>query len=382
MIRPLKIIQWNSKSIKYNELSHYSLDNDIFIISETWLDFSDNIKLKDFDVIRRDRLCRRGGGVLIFVRSSLKYSIIEDVPDLHGAIESCGVNVWSDQGIISIISIYRPPDSPRINSRSWSIFFSYFKGNVIIGGDFNLPNDLIIPLLEGIHNLDLVLLNDSSPTYWNIDRGHFSILDLTLVNSVLGLKSSWNVHQDLWGGDHFPIFIQLDVDTNRRPVISRPPKLYSHRTDWTLYSTLLRSDIDLFSQDLLNTSDVQSLYSSFTSIITNCLRNASSSFESPSYIKNPKQNHSFPQESINNTKRCKTSSFNYSTNSVRSKNNPKVKNIKNPCPWWNSECDLLISNRKRALEIFKNNKSRINFLAYKKEVAKTRIGLRNIKKEN
>lgn len=150
MIRSLKIIQWNSKSIKYkiNELSHYSLDNDIFIISETWLDFSDNIKLRDFDVIRRDRLCRRDGGVLIFVRSSLKYSIIEDVPNLHGAIESCGVNVWSDQGLISIVSVYKPPDSPKINSRSWSNFFSHFKGNVIIGGtDFNLPNDLIIPLL-------------------------------------------------------------------------------------------------------------------------------------------------------------------------------------------------------------------------------------------
>lgn len=127
----------------------------------------------------------------------MKYSIIEDVRDLHGAIESCGVNVWSDQGIISIILVYRPPDSPSINSRSWSNFFSYFKGSVIIGGDFNLPNDLIIPLLEGIHNLDFVLLNDSSPTYWNIDRDHFSILDLTLINSALGLKSSWYVHQDL-----------------------------------------------------------------------------------------------------------------------------------------------------------------------------------------
>lgn len=169
------------------------------------------------------------------------------------------------------------------------------------------------------------------------------------------------------------------MDTARRPVISRPPKLYSHRTK---FSTLLRSDINLFSQDLLNISDVQSLYSSFTSIITNCLRKASSFLESSSSIKNLKQNHFFPQKFVNNTKRSKTSSFNYSTNSDRSKNNSKVKNIKNPCPWWNSECDLLVSNHKRALEIFKNNKSRINFLAYKKEVAKARIGLRNIKKEN
>lgn len=36
----------------------------------------------------------------------------------------------------------------------------------------------------------------------------------------------------------------------------------------------------------------------------------------------------------------------------------------------------------KALKLFKENKSRENFLNYKKEVARTRIGLKKIKKEN
>lgn len=191
MIQPLRIIQWNAKSIKYkiNELSHNSLDFDIIIISETWLDVTD-INIRGFDVIRKDRMGRRGSGVLIFIRSSLKYSLVEDILDLQGTMETCGLCVWSDLGKIDIISIYRPPDSPRIDPRSWFKFFSHFKSNVLISGDFNLPNDSIIPLLEGIHNLDFILLNDNSPTFWNVDRDKSSILDLTFVNSGLGLRSS------------------------------------------------------------------------------------------------------------------------------------------------------------------------------------------------
>ncbi|EFN60796.1 hypothetical protein EAG_00346, partial [Camponotus floridanus] len=50
--------------------------------------------------------------------------------------------------------------------------------------------------------------------------------------------------------------------------------------------------------------------------------------------------------------------------------------------WWNEACDALILERRKALERFKTQRTRTNFLLYKKESAKIRIGLRNIKKEN
>lgn len=160
------------------------------------MDHLDNISIKGFDVIRKDRIGKRGGGVLILVRSNIKYSIINDTPDCQGKIKSCGIDVYTEDGKISIISIYRPPESLRISSNAWCKFFSHFKGQTIIGADFNLPKDSIISLLDGITNLDFVLLNDNSPTFWNGDSDRSSILDLTFVNSALGLKTAWWVHND------------------------------------------------------------------------------------------------------------------------------------------------------------------------------------------
>lgn len=172
------------------------------IISETWVDFRDSIYFNGFDVIRKDRLGRGGGGVLILVRSSLKYVSIDFIPDCHGNIEICGIELFSSEGKITIISLCRPPNSPHINPRVWSNFFSHFTGNVIIGGDFNLPQDKHNFLLEGIADLDFILLNDDS----NIleCRERFLLLFRSHINTSLGMNS-WSIINDLWGSDHFSI---------------------------------------------------------------------------------------------------------------------------------------------------------------------------------
>lgn len=191
-------------------------------------------------------------------------------------------------GKISVISIYKPSDSPRINSSSWSNFFSKFKGHTIIGGDFNLPNDQILSLLDGTLNLDFVSLNDNSPTFWNGERDHYSILDLTFTNSALGLKASWSVHNDLWGSDHFPILIQFNVNISQKAKISRP-KVYNSKTDWELFPTLVESDLKEYTQDLLNVSDIQFLYSTFIALIIDCLQRATKHTHLLSYKDYPKK---------------------------------------------------------------------------------------------
>lgn len=213
MTQGIKIVQWNARNFKHklNELLLRSQDTDIFLISESWLDFRDTISVRGFDVIRSDRIGCRGGGVLILVRSSIKYSILNNIPDCRGGVEICGISIYTEFGKISLIALYRPPDGPTINSLSWNNFFSYFQGNFIIGGDFNLPHDRIIPLQEGISDLDIILLNDDSFTYFKWERNYSSILDLSSVNSSLGLSTSWSVNDDPWSSDHFPIFININV---------------------------------------------------------------------------------------------------------------------------------------------------------------------------
>ncbi|CAG5103233.1 Protein of unknown function [Cotesia congregata] len=83
----LSIVQWNARSIKpkLNELVHNSRNVDIFLISETWLKKKDIIYAKGFDVVRSDRARGNEGGVMIMVRSTLRYSVVRDLFDCNGA---------------------------------------------------------------------------------------------------------------------------------------------------------------------------------------------------------------------------------------------------------------------------------------------------------
>jgi len=91
-------------------------------------------------------------------------------------------------------------------------------------------------------------------------------------------------------------------------------------------------------------------------------------------------------KSQNNNIYLDGSPYLYSNNHYHSQNinNPyrKKHNPRNPSPWWNKECNALLLERKKALERFKSQKTRENFLLYKREIARTRIGLKNIKKES
>ena len=84
----LKIFYYNARSLipKFDELKIVSEieSPDIFCIEETWLSntISDNeIVLPNYQCVRRDR-DRHGGGVLIFIHSSLAYDLLcPDVVD-------------------------------------------------------------------------------------------------------------------------------------------------------------------------------------------------------------------------------------------------------------------------------------------------------------
>lgn len=85
----IRIAQWNSRSFKARipEIIYHSSNFDIFIISETWLNMTDNIYIIGFDVVRQDRVGRSGGGVLILVRSSLRYQVLKVMNNCQDRLE-------------------------------------------------------------------------------------------------------------------------------------------------------------------------------------------------------------------------------------------------------------------------------------------------------
>ena len=97
---------------------------DILAINETKLDFSIDdyqVYLTGFDIIRKDRLHngRSGGGVCIYLRSSLNFRIREDL--LNDNLECIVVEISNTRSKPFLVGTwYRPPNSP-------SDLFSYFE---------------------------------------------------------------------------------------------------------------------------------------------------------------------------------------------------------------------------------------------------------------
>jgi exonuclease III len=107
--RPIKIVQWNCRSLrsKFPEFEQRSQNIDAIILSETWLDEPESVYLKGFDVVRKERNERAGGGVAIFINNKLKYSCKNGLYDGDSKIEACAIELYAGQDKILIVSGYK-----------------------------------------------------------------------------------------------------------------------------------------------------------------------------------------------------------------------------------------------------------------------------------
>jgi hypothetical protein len=79
-------------------------------MSETWRDEVENVSLKRFDMVRKDRNERVGDGVVIFINDKLKYSLQDGLYDGVGKIEVYPMNFFpvvkeTEENLILIGSI-------------------------------------------------------------------------------------------------------------------------------------------------------------------------------------------------------------------------------------------------------------------------------------
>lgn len=342
-------------------------DSDICLISETWLKPMDNFFLHGFDVVRNDRLDCRGGGVAIFIRNSVKYRRIPLTQDCDGGMEACAIEVFLDSESLSIVSCYYPPSQGSTDTESWRRFFSQLPGKSFFGGDFNAhhmvwgdshncPNGNHI--VESLENMDLCVLNNGDPTFHCAAHRSNSNIDLSIIHSSLILSSNWQVGDDPWGSDHFPIRIDINCRFSVYSPFNKKVRLHHKFTNWDLFRNLLDSSIKDNLENLNNCPDVLVRYSSFTSLI---------------YLALEGLNHSHR----NKKRKSKTNSADSNTKNLSLNRKPAP-----PSPWWNPSCDQLIKSRKLALNKYKETRCYTDFIAYKKAVARNRIELRRIKSES
>ena len=157
----------------------------IAIITETWLKShhaNSQFALPGYSLFRRDRLKRRGGGVAIYVRTTLHATILELEEPYNRNLELLWLRVTVEGHVFIVAAVDHPPkliyqESELISAieRSLELFVTPDITFVTLAGDFNqLSNETI--LLLGLmaefneppragHCLDR--LYSAEPTYTN-----------------------------------------------------------------------------------------------------------------------------------------------------------------------------------------------------------------------
>lgn len=187
-------------------------------ITETWLRpgiESDILQIDGYKFVRRDRFCRRGGGLGVYVKSNLKFDIIKTSDE----IEQLWIKLFLDDFTVAFGIVYKPPEQSYVD------FFSKFEATaseimfqveqVICVGDFNI--DLMRPeapnsryaykIFEGLGLKQLI----NEPT--RLTDNSATMIDLILSNDHIGTISSGTIPDRI--ADHQLVFSKFKINTSK-----------------------------------------------------------------------------------------------------------------------------------------------------------------------
>ncbi|XP_051167606.1 uncharacterized protein LOC127285557 [Leptopilina boulardi] len=124
--------------------SHLSMHTyDVVALSETWLTdkiSNDMVDINDFNLVRRDRYGKRGGGVAIYVKSHLHLRILFSSSELFDNKPEFIIVEISSRHVKPLLFavVYRRPGGESLDDFEYHFkkFFNLYD-NVVICGDFN-----------------------------------------------------------------------------------------------------------------------------------------------------------------------------------------------------------------------------------------------------
>lgn len=239
---------------------------DVITVSETWLRphiNSADVSIHGFSLFRCDRIDRDGGGVAVYVKSSLKVELLDLSDGKSGGPEFLFLSVGSGLDTCLVVVVYRPPKVAFGNELEAALArrvpdFKY----VVVSGDFNTdfnpgfsPDKRYLSRLFSTQNLNLVPFNST-----HVSFGAHTWLDLILVSSSTTVLNSGQM--SVPGiSKHDLIYVVCSLCVPRTP-----PRLVTFR-DFKSF------DINLFHEDLrkvdwgavLKSSDINKVVEDFSS---------------------------------------------------------------------------------------------------------------------
>ena len=311
----MKFIQLNCTSIrnKKHKLEQFLFTNNINIccLSETFLMRGEFFAIKNYNIIRSDRLTR-SGGVAILIKNNIKFKDL-NINSNHESIEICGCEITTTTGVLTVLSLYLPPNLNLSVSHLNSIINNLSFSSLLICGDFNAhhvcwgcadTNSRGRKVMNFIEDNELVLLNEGDHTYFGQSS---SCLDLTITSSNLSLSSSWSTKRETLGSTHCIVETNLNITPSYKSLTSFiiPKDIKKDFLNKKL-SEIFRNN-DLLDPECSNRLEL------FGKEFQECFK-------------------------------------------IKTKNN-----MKPPNPWWNAECNRVSAVLRKAVSRFDSCPSRENF---------------------
>jgi len=277
-----KILQWNCRELigKMAEISALIQKFDVICLQETWLNQSNKISFKNYNVYRCDRNDPRiGGGFMIICKSNLNPSFhkidLSEFPKCDVTMISLLDNCLYHERIF-IVSFYKPPNI-KFEVNHWRELFGTIEliatpSQIFILGDFNaqniawgstMSNSSGNILCKFLSETSFYFLNKGVGTQISAIKNHISAFDLSITNSKY-LIVSWSIEEDTRRSDHLPINLiisrkhkaHFDKKYFLEPHISRPG-IFLGNFDKKLFTEIVQkrlneSPIDLEGPDLIH----------------------------------------------------------------------------------------------------------------------------------
>lgn len=143
-----------------------------------------------------------------------------------------------------LCNIYIPPNY-RLEKNELTNILTQLTEPFIIVGDLNGHNitwgsettNTKGKIIENEFD-ELTILNDNTPTHFNSGTGKFTNIDLSFCSPRIVTSINWEVINQLYGSDHFPIKITHSSD---KPVVPNPQitKWKIEEANWQLYKEIL-----------------------------------------------------------------------------------------------------------------------------------------------
>ena len=220
------------------------------------------------------QVARAQGGTGFIIHKSIKF---ETIP-LNSVLQACAVRIHTGKKI-TLCSLYLEPSLENflqdLSGNPRHLLLSDLQDLIdqlpvpfILMGDFNAKHHLwggnvcdrwgnLVE--ELIDNNDIVIMNDGSPTRYDVYHNSTSAIDLSICSSAIRLDYLWSVNEDLHGSDHWPITLK-SAHNIPSPCL---PKWKINEADWPSYqnSTHIEREVEDFAspvqayEHLANTID-------------------------------------------------------------------------------------------------------------------------------